>query len=206
MKNHGKPWSNEDLEALKKHYPDTGNATLAKIFRRSESSIKNTAQTRGLKKSDAFIEANRPGQFRKGQQPWNKGTHFQAGGRSEKTRFKAGQRGNRHVPIGTERVTPDGILQRKIRDTNYAPQNWRAVHAIEWEKRNGPIPPGHFVRFKNGNRRDFTPDNLELVSRTDNMLRNSLHRYPEEIVQVIQLRGAINRQINQRIKANEESH
>ncbi|WP_110636305.1 HNH endonuclease signature motif containing protein [Salinicola salarius] len=204
--NNGKPWSESDLQALEKHYPDTANATLANIFRRSESSIKNTAQMRGLKKSDAFMEANRPGQFRKGQQPWNKGKHHVAGGRSAETRFKPGQRTNTWKPIGTERVTPDGILQRKVSDTGYTPRDWKAVHAIVWEENNGPIPPGHLVRFKNGNRRDFDPDNLELVSRRENMIRNSLHRYPKEIVQVIQLRGAITRQINKRERADEESN
>jgi hypothetical protein len=30
--------------------------------------------------------------------------------------------------------------------------------------RVGPRPPGHFVRFKNGDREDTSPDNLEWVA------------------------------------------
>jgi len=34
-----------------------------------------------------------------------------------------------------------------------------------WERHNGPVPPGHVVIFGDGNRRNFDPGNLLLVSR-----------------------------------------
>jgi hypothetical protein len=36
------------------------------------------------------------------------------------------------------------------------------------------------------------------------MARNTLHRYPKPIAQAIQLRGALNRQINKRVRAHAE--
>jgi hypothetical protein len=48
----------------------------------------------------------------------------------------------------------------------------------------------------------ITLGRLELISRAENMRRNSYHtRYPKEVAQLIQLRGALNRQINKRLKA-----
>lgn len=46
----------------------------------------------------------------------------------------------------------------------------------------------------------ITADRLELVTRAENMARNTLHRYPKEVAQLIQLRGALNRKINARTK------
>ena len=43
LANNGKPWLSEDLEALGKIYAETDNATLGRIFRRSEASIQNQA-------------------------------------------------------------------------------------------------------------------------------------------------------------------
>ena len=44
-------------------------------------------------------------------------------------------------------------------------------------------------------------DALELVSRAELMRRNSRHaRYPPEVNQLIQLKGALNRKINARSK------
>ena len=65
LANKGKPWSPEDLAALAKIYPDTDNKTLARIYRRSEHSIKNQAILHGWKKSEAHM-AKKPGCFRHG--------------------------------------------------------------------------------------------------------------------------------------------
>ncbi|WP_207953573.1 hypothetical protein [Vreelandella lionensis] len=107
LANNGKPWSPEDLAALAKVYPDTDNATLARIFRRSLSSIKNAAVNNELKKSAAYLEREKPGQFRSGHPTWNKGTHFRPRG-SEKGQFKPGHKPHTWLPIGSERVTKEG--------------------------------------------------------------------------------------------------
>ena len=197
LANNGKPWSPEDLAALAKHYPDTDNATLARIFRRSELSIKNQAATYGWHKSPEYME-QKPGCFKPGLVPWNKGTNYSAPG-SERTRFKKGECPANWQPIGSERVTQDGYLQRKMTDTGYPPRDWVPVSHIEWEKHNGrPVPKGHAVVFRDGNDRNFAPANLELISRADLMRRNSYLNLPPELAQIVQLRGALNRKINRR--------
>jgi hypothetical protein len=143
-------------------------------------------------------------QFQKGQTPWNKGTHYTAGGRSAETRFKPGERRgvavNLYKPIGSERISKDGYLERKINDGLPLQKRWRAVHLIEWEAINGPLPAGHAIAFKDGDKTNRAPDNLELITRAELMRRNTVHNYPKEIAKLVQLRGALVRQINRKTR------
>lgn len=41
------------------------------------------------------------------------------------------------------------------------------VHRLVWEEHNGEIPDGMDVHHKNGNKHDYSIDNLELISRTE---------------------------------------
>lgn len=144
--------------------------------------------------------------FKPGHKTWNKGmAGFRPGGRSSEAWFKAGQKpANTWKPVGSERVTKDGTLERKISDTGIKRIDWRPVHVMEWEKFNGPIPGGHIVVFKDRNNRNFASDNLEVITRAENMRRNTCQRYPKEVVQLIQLRGVLTRKINQRARREKQ--
>tara|TARA_R100000027_G_scaffold66875_1_gene63805 strand:+ start:1405 stop:2022 length:618 start_codon:yes stop_codon:yes gene_type:complete len=199
LANKGKPWSPEDLVALEKIYRDTDNITLARIFRRSRSSIKNIANQNGWKKSAAHMAKN-PGCFKPGGKPWNTGISYSAPG-SEHTRFKKGHRPPNWVPVGSERVTKDNYLERKLHDTGKMRHDWVPVSHIEWQKHNGrSVPKGHAVIFRDGDKRNFAGPNLELISRADLMRRNSYQNLPEPLPQIIQLRGALTAKINRRSK------
>jgi hypothetical protein len=50
--------------------------------------------------------------------------------------------------------------------------------------------------FCDGNKRNFALDNLELLSRSALMRRNSIHNYGPELARLSQLRGAVTQQIN----------
>lgn len=223
-----KPWTEGELSTLRARYPDERAADVARALGRTVSQVYQAAQRHGLKKSEAFKASElsariRRGkrsaamastQFKKGQVPFNKGTHFHAGGRSVETQFKKGEmRGaaqHNYVPIGSERISKDGYLERKVTDDHPVPtRRWTAVHRIVWEAAHGPIPPGFIVVFKPGMRTkvadEITADKLELISRAENMRRNSYHNnYPKEVAQLIQLKGALNRKINRRIRDDEE--
>jgi len=86
----------------------------------------------------------------------------------------------------------DGYIKRKIAE----PKTWVYVHRCEWERARGPIPKTHALTFKDGNKANVSLDNLELRSKREMMLRNSVHNLPPELVQVIQLQGALQRKIN----------
>ena len=108
-------------------------------------------------------------------------------------------------PIGAERVTKDGILQRKVNNDMPFQRRWKSVHSLVWEAAHGPIPPGHKVVFLAGQNTSIaaqiTPEKLEMVTHAELMRRNSYHtRYPKELGLVIQMRGALNRKINRLTK------
>lgn len=193
-------WTAQQTEWLERLYPDTSNQQIARILGRDLLSIRNKAIKIGLKKSEEYM-ATKPGCFSQNQRPWNKGRQWKAGGRSVQTQFQQGQTSHNWKPIGHERLTKDGIWQRKVTDTGVTSRDYVAIHKLVWEQHNGPVPAGHIVVFIDGNRENFDPANLECISRKENMHRNSVHRLPKEVAQLVQLVGALNRQINKRTEA-----
>ena len=175
---------------------------------RSTSSIYARVASLGLHKSDSYaaqqaernssrlVQLGMQHQFQAGLVPWNAGRRSVSGGRSIETRFKPGQKPHTWRPIGTERLTKEGYLERKVRDTCVTKNDYKAVHHIVWEEAGREIPPGHVLAFKDGNKRNFALENLELLTRKQLMARNTIHNYGPEVAQLAQLRGAIKRQIN----------
>lgn len=203
-------WTPDQIELLREHYPDKLTADLIDLIGRDLHSIYAKASELGIKKSAAFLASPAAGRtngrqgigtrFEKGHQTWNAGTHYVAGGRSAETRFKKGSRPVNWMPIGSERLSKEGYLQRKMTNTGITRRDYVPVHHIVWIEHNGPIPQGHRIIFKDSNKQNIVIENLDCISLADNMRRNSLHNYPKPIAQLIQLRGAINRKINRRLK------
>jgi hypothetical protein len=221
----GKAWTVRELATLRRRYPNEPTAKVAKALGRSLCSVNNQAFILRLKKTAAYLASpaacrlrrgdnvGKPSRFKPGMTPWNKGkpgsTGIQPGFRA--TQFKKGRMAGaaqaKYKPIGTERIAKDGILERKITDagkTNRARQRrWVAVHRLVWLEKRGPIPRGHIVVFRPGKKttdpKKITPDRLELITRAENMRRNSyLTRYPKEVADLIRMRGALNRKIHHR--------
>lgn len=118
-------------------------------------------------------KTGRTGCFERGQAPANKGTKCApgVGGRhpnAQRTQFTKGERRGVAVrlykPIGTERLSKEGYRERKIHDGMPLQSRWRAVHLIEWEAANGPIPAGHCLKCI-GDKADTSPANWTLIPR-----------------------------------------
>lgn len=217
MKRRRKPWSVADVAHLSARYSDTKTALIAAALARPLSAVYAKAASLGLRKTPEYLASPaacrlRRGdaigaafRFRPGQPAWNKGQRFEAGGRSVETRFKPGNKPQTWVPVGSYRVNSDGYLDRKVTDTGYPPRDWIGVHRLVWTAANGPLPDGHIVVFRPGRRTvnldAITLDALECISRSELMARNSVHRLPKALADVVQLRGAIQRQINRRTRA-----
>lgn len=207
------PWTADAVALLRKLYPHNSAATLAGILDRPERGIYAKANALGLTKSDAYLSSpaaqrlrsgdrrGMPTRFPKGHIPFNKGVKgWQAGGRSAETRFKPGHRGGKaaalYQPIGAERLSKNGYLERKINDDMPLQRRWRAVHLLLWEAAHGPIPKGHCLQFINGDKADIRLDNLRLVTRAENLRRNSIYNLPPELVAAIRVKGALVRKLN----------
>lgn len=210
-------WQPAELAQLAAQYPHMKTAVIALMLDRTRSTVYQTAQRLGLTKSPEFYASPASGRtcgrqgigyrFGKGHVPANKGLRRPGWGpgRMKETQFRKGERRGVAVrlykPIGTERVSKDGYLERKVNDGMPLQARWRAVHRIVWEAVNGRVPKGHAVVFRNTDKRDFRLENLELVTRRELLARNWHRRYPKPIRQLVQLRGAITRQINKRTRA-----
>lgn len=111
----------------------------------------------------------RTGCFEPGQVPPNKGRKGYCAPGSEKGWFRTGERRGvaerLYKPIGTERVSKDGYLERKIHDGMPLQSRWRAVHLIRWEAENGPVPKGHCLKSVDGDRSNTDPENWIPVPR-----------------------------------------
>ncbi|MFM2058428.1 MAG: hypothetical protein RLY71_2813 [Pseudomonadota bacterium] len=210
-------WTAEEEALMREHYADSYTSALAKYFGCSVHRVLRKANAMGLSKSAelvaeiARIRTTAPGhgsqrtRIQPGAEPWNKGRSFEAGGRSVETRFQHGNKPHTWVPVGSLRIV-EGTLERKVNDLPGAHTvRWKPVHRLVWIEAHGEVPPGHLVVFKPG-RKTLDPalitlDAVELVTREQHMLRNTVHRYGPEIASIHRLRGLVRRQINH--QANE---
>lgn len=211
-------WTDSETDLLKRDYADEPTIKIAQALGVDLHVVYGKAKKLGLRKSAAYLsspEAHRlrsgntagaSTRFKTGQTPWNKdrrGINYPG---QVATQFKAGERRGRaldlYQPVGHERISKDGYLERKINDDFPLQKRWRAVHLVLWEYANGPLPGSHALVFKDGDKRNISLANLELVTRAELMRRNSVHNHGPEIAQLVQLRSAVNRMINKRERAS----
>lgn len=202
-------WPQEAIVTLIKRYQNEPTIAIAQDLKMTMNQVYRKAKSLGLKKSQEYLNSPaacrlRPGdnvgagfRFKPAQVPWNKGLKgLQIGG--ESTQFQPGQLPKNYKSVGSERISKDGYLQRKITDTGYPPNDWVGVHILIWEQHHGSIPPGHVVVFKDKNKTNLALNNLECITRVELMKRNTHRNLPKELSQLITLRGAITRQIRKR--------
>lgn len=221
-----KSWPPEDIAWLRREYADSHTPTLAREMDRSVTSVYQMAERLGLKKSPGYLagplcgrtDGKRGGstQFRPGHETWNKGVKGVCGTHENcrRTQFKHGRpasEASNYQPIGSERLSKDGYLERKVTDDpSIVPaRRWVGVHRLVWEGAHGPIPPGHVVCFRPGRRsaiaENITVDALELVSRAELARRNHPRSHNPELAKLVQLKGAITRQVNRIAREAKES-
>lgn len=210
-------WTAEETEILRQFYPDVNAVDLAKVMGMKVDRLYSKAAQLGLKKSEAFLkaelqrqgdrlrEAGKNSRFHSGQTSWNKGKKGLDFGGKE-TRFKPGNVPHNHKPVGYERINVDGYIERKVTDDGPSRFHFRQLHRIVWEEFHGPVPEGFVVVFKNRNKLDVRLENLELISRKDLQARNTIHRYPEELKQVIHAKAVLSRRINKMEKERAEQN
>jgi hypothetical protein len=205
------PWTPALDDQLRSLYGDKTAQECAVIMGLRVHQIAHRVEKLGLKKTKEWIRAhckaqqarNTPEQlasrFQVGLVPWNKGLHFDSGGRSVETRFKPGQKPHTWNPIGHTRYTKDGYLQRKVTDTGITRRDYVFVHHLIWRMHDRVIPPGHILVFRDKDKTNLDINNFECITRRQNIARNTVHnKYPPEVARLVQLRGALTRQINKR--------
>ena len=135
----------------------------------------------GLRKAADYVY---PSRIKPGTPAWNKGIPNSTG--TSATRFKKGNMPRTTKPLGSVGKTKEGHVLVKVA----MPNVWVRKDVLDYEAKHGPLSPRLILRH-----REFVA-----VDRAANMRMNSYHRYPKEIARLIQLRGALNRQINKRVR------
>jgi hypothetical protein len=193
MKRTKRLWSPTEIEYLIANFPDTYTQDICDYLGRSYSSVSARAYLMKLHKSEKFnsIELQKQAErlkvdgakfrFKKDQTPINKGKKMapEVYEKIRHTMFKKGSIPGNFRTDGSERISKDGYLEIKVNG------RWIYKHRYIWKQLNGAINKTDVVRFKDKNPLNCTIENLELVSQKENMIRNSIYRFPEEIVSTI---------------------
>jgi hypothetical protein len=221
-------WTPATTRILCDLYPDVPAADVAALLGCGLSTVYNKAFELRLKKSESFKASDMSARIQRGQHsaamiatrfkpgsvPHNKGKPGITGHHpnTRRTQFKPGrapEANPNYVPIGSLRFSKDGYLERKVNDTHPVPaRRWVGVHRLVWEAAHGTIPARSIVVFKPGqrtaNERDITADRLECITRAENARRNHPRTKHPELGRLIQLKGAITRQVNRIAKEAKE--
>lgn len=196
-----KVWTIEEREVFENLFSDTSNKVLAMRFACSYNAVTNLGYKLGLKKSKAFLramgttlnETGKPYLFVKGSTPANKGKKVSPAVYDimAKSFFSKGHAPHNTKYDGHERICKEGYVLIRIHKGKYV-----LKHRLVWMQVNGAIPKGMLLVFKDGNKNNCSVENLELISKKENMVRNSINRFPSEIKESIHLLNKLKRKIN----------
>lgn len=209
--------TSEEVQEILKEYPFVKAADLAKKYNVNIYKIYSTAKRYEVKKSPDFLKTAasgriQPGQrlsinteFKKGHIPSTKGKpqgyFFESETAYQKwRRVNLWQKGNKPHNTGKDGEVRwrGGIGYYFIRLNE---NDWVLYHRWLWQQENGEIPEGYVIAFKDGNRKNCKLENLECITEAEVMRRNTFHNYPEDLKEIVYVKGAITRVINNHKKS-----
>lgn len=210
-------WTADEIDTLRRLYPDYSAEVVGKVLDRHPGAVHQKAISLKVSKSEAFKASDRSGRIKRGQQhpamvatrfvkgqaAWNKGLRGVVGVQEacRATQFRKGAKPHNTHEIGSYRLNKDGHLQQKVSDAGgNNSKRWRSVAELVWIAANGPVPPKHLVVFKRGMRtsilEEITAERVECISMAENAHRNHPRNRDPELGHLVQLKGAITRQVN----------
>jgi hypothetical protein len=128
------------------------------------------------------------GVIKKGNTPFNKGLKQsdymckESINKTKATRFVKGRKPHNTKQAGDIVAIKDSYNGTYYKYIKIKDNHWVLYHRYLWEKVNGSIPKDYILVFKDKNTDNVVIENLELISRSESMLRNSAHNYPHEII------------------------
>ena len=196
-------WTLEETEMLIEHYPHKSTKQVAEILGRSIAQCYAKAHALQLHKTPEYLateasgrlqKGNQATQFTKGNVPWNKGMKgLDIGGKE--TRFKKGDKPANHRPVGEERIDDEGYTYIKIAEHT----RWVLKHRHIYEQHHGKLEPHMIVTFRDKNISNFEIENLEAITKVENMERNRITKYPQPLRQTIKTLNKLWQEIKSKI-------
>jgi hypothetical protein len=145
-------WTPKEINFLKSKIKGRSRAEMIRLFNERFGLSLSVGQINGQLRAHKLTSGIKL--FYPGHPPSWKGAN--------RTSYKPGQKPWNYMPIGSEHVNFDGVIEVKMKAT--PPKKYKSKHLIIWEKANGPVPKGHFIIFADGNKRNFSLSNLLMVS------------------------------------------
>lgn len=180
-------FTQEQFLFIESGYKKWSISELTEKFNLRFGTSKTECQIKSFTKNHK-IRSGRTGEFKKGHKPFNTGTKGVS--KPNKTSFKRGRQPENHRKVGSERINADGYVEIKVAEPNIWMPKQRAIY----EQAFGKIPKNHKVRFLDGDKENFSPSNLVLVSNTENAYLNrryQLNQQPEELRETLVLMAKI---------------
>lgn len=182
---------------LEQNYLKIPIKEISRLIGKSEFGTFNRLKKLRLSVPKEIAEARKKAShYSKGSVPKNKGKKqseymsAEAIERTKETRFKKGDEPYNTKYDGYETITKEGYVYVRVKKGEF-----RLKHIVEWEKVNSSVPKGFCLSCVDLNKSNTDPSNWSLISREENMLRNSKYSYPEEIIPTMALISQINKQI-----------
>jgi hypothetical protein len=193
-------WTKEELEYVKLNYSDKYTKEIAAAIDRSERAVYQAAINLNLRKSPDFIkislerEAEKlkvlgaASRFKPGNISHNKGQKMskEMYEMVKVSMFKKGNEPHNMKYDGHERKDKDGYVYVRIAKAKYV-----LKHRYVWEQQNGPIPKGNIIIFKDRDKSNIKIDNLQMITKLENMQRNTVTKYPLELQKLIKLNNKL---------------
>lgn len=140
-------WTDEELEWIKENFPRLGGLKCAPEFE------KRFGKKRSHKSIMTF--AHRHGIF------------------VDDDTIEANRNYPRRVPIGTIVDDGDGYLKIKV-GAEYSSSGWMRYHRYLYEQRHGKLKKGYKIMFLDGDKRNYSDDNMIAVPASYFALMNKL--------------------------------
>lgn len=204
-------WTKEEDNLVIEKFPHVNTIEIAKVLNRSYGSVATRANFLQLKKTDEFMKSDLSGRnnnlsnlgistrFKKGLIPQNKGkkVSIETYQKLQKTFFKKGN-------IPHTAYARDGVITTRI-DNKGRPYKyirvslgkWKLLHKYNFENRFGKIPSNCCLWFKDGNSLNCDEQNIELITRAENVKRNrkKFLELPDDIISTSKLINKLNKKI-----------
>ncbi len=157
--------------------------------------------------ADILAERKKSNCFKPGTIPPNKGKKWseylpiETQERCRKTTFKKGSVPPNKQKVGSISIRTYGVHEGqreykiKMIKTGEGGHDWLPLHVYNWINAGNEIRKGYVISFKDGDSLNPVIENLELISMKENMLRNSIQNYPEDLKEIMLIKGRIKRQI-----------